>query len=105
MAVEAIKAIGQKFVSKINSKSAEKAATVAVKDGEKALATAQEAAAVQGKAMVKPYIKPQTTDIKVKQTNLMAASGNTNPVVSSSPDMPGAGAREYHNYSIWDNEW
>ena len=52
MKAEAIKLVTNSIKSAVAPK-AEKAIVVAINDGEKAMATAQDAMAVQGKAMVK----------------------------------------------------
>lgn len=108
MAIEALKAIGTKIASKISAPKAEKAASVAIKDGEKMMAAGQDAAAIQGKAMIKPYVKPEMKTTNIKKENMLAASGgdpNTNPTVQSSPDMPGGsfGARSSSN--VWGDVW
>ena len=76
MKTEAIKLVSNSIKSMFVPK-VEKAATVVINDGEKAIATAQDAMAMQGKAMVKKaYVKPQTKTVKLEKEELMAASGN-----------------------------
>ena len=107
MAVEAIKALGQKFVSKINPKKAEKAAEVSIKDGERMIANGQDAAAIQGRAMVKPYQKPEMEKVNLKKENTQAASGNWGDHGGGSDDgyddIPDV--NEARSTSIWDSGW
>ena len=109
MAIEALKAIGTKIASKISAPKAEKAANVAVKDGAKMMAAGQDAAAVQGRAMVKPYVKPEMKTAKIKQENMMAASGgggNVNPTYTESPVMPGGSmGGNARSYNVWGDVW
>ena len=105
MAVEALKVLGSKLGSKISPKKAEKAAEASIKDGEKMLATGQDAAAVQGKAMLKPYQKPEMETINLKEENTRAASGNWGDHGGGSDDgyddIPDV--NEARSYSIWGN--
>ncbi|MCR5265275.1 MAG: hypothetical protein K6E29_01610 [Cyanobacteria bacterium RUI128] len=105
MAVEAIKALGQKFVSKISSKKAEAAAEVAIKDGEKALATAQDAAAVQGRAMVKPYVKPQMETANIRKESMQAASGGGGTPVMTESDSGIPSMSRGRGYDAWGDVW
>ncbi len=76
MKTEAIKAMGNVMTNSIKSAvKAEAPVAHAVKGGEKLMAAGQDAAAVQGRAMVKPYVKPQMTEVKMEKQNLKAASG------------------------------
>ena len=76
MKAEGIKVIGNIVTNAIKSSSkSEAVAKETVKGGERLMAAGQDAAAVQGRAMVKPYVKPQMTEVKMEKQNLKAASG------------------------------
>ena len=76
MKTEAIKAMGNVMTNSIKSAvKAEAPVAQAVKGGEKLMAAGQDAAAVQGRAMVKPYVKPEMQVVKLEKENLRAASG------------------------------
>ena len=76
MKAEAIKLVSNSIKSAVAPK-AEKAVVISMNDGKKSLASAQDAMAAQGKAMVKKaYVKPQTLTVEIKHQELMAASGN-----------------------------
>ena len=76
MKTEAIKAMGNVMTNSIKSAvKAEAPVAHAVKGGEKLMAAGQDAAAVQGRAMVKPYVKPEMQVVKLEKENLRAASG------------------------------
>lgn len=76
MKTEAIKAMGNVMTNSIKSAvKAEAPVAKAVKGGEKLMAAGQDAAAVQGRAMVKPYVKPEMKVVKLEKENLRAASG------------------------------
>ena len=105
MAIEALKAIGTKLASTISAPKAEKAVSVAVKDGEKMIAAGQDAAAVQGRAMVKPYVKPEMKSIKVKQEQMMAASGGGGTPVMTESDSGMPSMARSSNYNAWGDVW
>jgi hypothetical protein len=72
LSINAIKELATKAIS---PKKAEKAAEVSIKDGERMIANGQDAAAIQGRAMVKPYEKPQMEKANLTKENTKAASG------------------------------
>ena len=105
MAVEALKSLGSKLGSKISPKKVEKAADVSIKDGERMIANGQDAAAIQGKAMLKPYQKPEMEVINLEKEDTMAASGNWGDHGGGSDDgyddIPDV--NEARSHSIWGN--
>ncbi len=74
MKLEMVNAVKNTVVNMVSPKKAEKAASVAIKDGERMIANGQDAAAAQGKAMLKPYVKPEMEVVEIKKSNLKAAS-------------------------------
>ena len=93
MKTEAIKLVTNSIKS-LFTPNAEKVVNVAMKDGEKAMATAQDAMAVQGKAMVKKaYIAPETKTVKISKQEMMAASGNGGGSTHWEDDGEGPGGR------------
>jgi hypothetical protein len=78
MKAEAINSMKSVITNTIKSASKNEAvAKNTVKDGAKMIAVGQDAAAAQGKAMIKPYVKPEMEVIDMKKGNLKAASGYT----------------------------
>ena len=73
-----VTAVKNEVAKSISPKKAEKAASVAVKDGKEMIAAGQDALAAQGKSMVKPYEKPEMTVVEIKRQDLKAASGTGN---------------------------
>ncbi|MCM1265927.1 MAG: hypothetical protein NC200_06980 [Candidatus Gastranaerophilales bacterium] len=78
-----IKTVSSKITSAVKSKGSQEL----VKDGEKLISSAQDATAAQGKAMVKPYVKPEIKNVNLDKKNLKAASGGEIPFHPSSPDV------------------
>lgn len=68
-----------KGLNLISPKKAEKVAESTIKDGNKLMAAGQDASAIQGKAMIKEYKKPEIEIIKVDEADMKAASNNPNP--------------------------
>ena len=62
-----VTAVKNEVAKSISPKKAEKAASVAVKDGKEMIAAGQDALAAQGKSMVKPYEKPEMTVVEIKR--------------------------------------
>lgn len=98
MKTEAIKAMGNVMTNSIKSAvKAEAPVAHAVKGGEKLMAAGQDAAAVQGRAMVKPYVKPEMQVVKLEKENLRAASG-----YDGGKDLPDIDYESADNGSMWD---
>ena len=75
MAIEALKPIKTAVTRALSSNKSQKVAEATVKDGERMLANGQDAAAIQGRAMVKPFEKPSMEKANLKSQNTKAASG------------------------------
>ena len=87
----------------ISPKKAEKVATNVIKEsGAAKLESAQDAMASQGKAMVKPYVKPNMEVAKVEEKNMRASSDRWDGGDESGRDDY-RGSR-YSN-DIWDEGW
>jgi len=103
MKAEAIKSIGNVITRAISGSAKAEAAPVshAVKGGEKLMAAGQDAAAVQGRAMVKPYAKPEMTEVKMEKKNLKAASGFDNNSTDGGFEEPVSSSSK----SFWDEDY
>ncbi len=77
MKLLSINGIKQLATKAISPKKAEVAAEASIKDGERMIANGQDAAAIQGRAMVKPYEKPQMEKANLTKENTKAASGGS----------------------------
>lgn len=100
MKTEAIKAMGNVMTNSIKSAvKAEAPVAHAVKGGEKLMAAGQDAAAVQGRAMVKPYVKPEMQVVKLEKENLRAASGYQG---GNDPDFDFQSVDDAAAVSPWD---
>lgn len=100
MKTEAIKAMGNVMTNSIKSAvKAEAPVAHAVKGGEKLMAAGQDAAAVQGRAMVKPYVKPEMQVVKLEKENLRAASGYPG---GNDPDFDFQSVDDAAAVSPWD---
>ena len=81
------------ILKKINPKTTEKVGEIEFKNGEKALATAQDAMASQGKAMVKKtYVKPEVKFEELDKNGLEVASGprGTTDIVDDGTNYSGS---------------
>ena len=108
MKTEAIKAVSNVMSRAISSsaKAETSAASHAVKGGEKLMAAGQDAAAIQGKVLVKKaYVKPEMTEVKMDKQNLKAASGGGYDGGGDWEPMPGGGRSEAKSNSFWDNDY
>ncbi|MCM1265219.1 MAG: hypothetical protein NC200_03385 [Candidatus Gastranaerophilales bacterium] len=105
MKAEGIKAIGNVITNTIKTVTNSKAVTrESVKGGEKLMAAGQDAAAVQGRAMVKPFVKPEM-EVKMEKQNLKAASGggyDHGGDVDPTPDR--GGSHRAWGHDLWE-EW
>lgn len=106
MKTEAIKAMGNVITNSIKSApKAEAHVAKSVKGGEKLMAAGQDAAAVQGRAMVKPYVKPEMKVVELEKQNLRAASGYEGGKDLDDIDfqsMDDAGSSWANSSSIWE---
>ena len=103
MKTEAIKAMG----NVMTAVKAEAPVAHAVKGGEKLMAAGQDAAAVQGRAMVKPYVKPEMQVVKLEKENLRAASGydggkDPDFDFQSADDAAGSAWDKAGEFSVWE---
>ena len=70
-----IQSVKNSVLSMISPKKADKMAATAIKDGEKLMAAGQDASAIQGKAMIRPYEAPEMRKVNLNRTKTQASSG------------------------------